>query len=1296
MKLSLRDNNVRGPLHSSIGLLERLVTLDLSRNWISGPILAEVGDLALLRDLTLSVNGFVGGLPSSLGTLDSLRTVNVAATSLSGLVPTSFEDLELESFLVGGTDLCVPPSLAEWLDSIAQTDDPPECASRVVVDPASLTFEASGDTATLSATVFDAEGEVVEDAEVTWKSGDTRVARVGTTGLVSARASGLTDVTATYDSVTHAAAEVAVRLSGGDRVALEALYRAMGGDDWKDNTNWMSDEPLGEWYGVDTWRSGRVRYLELQDNNVAGEIPAEIGLLDSLFSFKLRDATVTGPIPPAIGRLQRLRDLNLRETGVEGPLPPEMGEMTGLDYLSLSYTKLSGPLPATFADLDVSRIYLGRTYVCLPRSLTEWYESRDDADELVPCIPETSDREALDSLYGKTGGEDWGRKDNWRTERSLNTWSGITTDAEGYVTEIFLPWNNLTDSIPPELGDLARLEVLALYGNNLTGRIPPELGKLTTVTELSLSGNELEGPIPPEIGGMVSVATMWLSKNELSGPIPPEFGNLENLEFLALFENELSGPLPAEFGNLKKLKTAWMVDNKFEGPLPPELGEMAALEDLSLGYNEITGSLPPELGKLRKLKELRLSDNELTGPIPPELGDMAALEQLFLMRNSLSGSIPPELGKLSSLEILWIFRNDLTGTIPAELGNLSKLKELSIGTNGFTGSIPPELGQLSALEKLLIPRAELTGSIPLELGNLSRLNTLWLFQNELSGSIPAELGGLSALKRLELGDNQLTGSIPPELGQLSELEEMGARNNGLTGPLPPELGQLISLGWLSLRNNEDLEGLMPRSMMNLPLGYLDISSTWICPYLDDEFQEWLDGIPKAYGLLCPSAVTERYALMELYDSTGGDNWTDNDGWDSDSELDDWYGVTVEDSLVRELRLPANGLEGPLPPALGSLLGLETLDLADNDLTGGVAVAITSVEPLDTIRISENEEMEGPLPFRMVDLENLRALEYEDTDMCASPAPTFQEWIDALDVAKGATCDNPDSVRLSLPIVYLTQSIQSPEGDVQLISDRKALLRVFLVGDQENAFFEPEVFATFTRDGREVHRVVMPSEQDRVATFADEGDLVRSYNAEIPARYIRDDTEFVIVADSAEVIPRAEGSQTRFPDTGSVALDVVEVPDFELTIVPVLYADEPDSSVFDSIADMEAVNRQVSLFEYSFPIGEFTASAWDTAYVTSLDMTEEDNTWPVLLEVEQVYKSAKASGYWYAIADSDEGYVRGIARLNGLVSFGKPWATELAHEVGHTLDLLHAPCGGALGTDPEFPYDNGGIGVWGYD
>ncbi len=1322
--LSLDDNNLRGPVHSSIGQLDRLVTLHLGRNWLAGPIPAEVGDLSLLRELVLSVNGLVGELPAELGTLDSLRVFNVAVTSVSGLVPRSFADLELESFQVNGTDVCVPPSLSSWLDSIPQTDDPPECASNVSVAPSPVTFGAIGDTVRLTVTVVGPEGVVVEAPEVTWTSGDTRVARVDATGLVTARYIGVTTVTATYDSVNAGTADVAVKLPGSDRVALESLYRAMGGNDWTNNTNWLSDQPLAEWHGVDVHQSGRIKYLELNDNNLTGQIPADIGLLDSLFSFNLSGNDLNGPIPTSIGRLVGVRDLKLRDNEqLDGPLPPEMGNMAALEYMDLSSTALSGPLPETFANLTVPRFYHSGTSLCVPRSLAGWYETLGNSDPL-PCIPVTADRDVLVEFYNATGGPNWGVKRNWLSDKSLNTWQGIITDAEGYVTEFFMPWNNLTGSVPPRLGDLSRLEVLGLYANELTGRIPPELGKLTRIREFALSSNKLEGPIPPEIGGMVSAGEMWLSWNNLSGPIPAEIGNLVNLEHLALFQNELSGPLPAEFGKLKKLKTMWLSSNKFEGPLPPELGDMTALEDITLSRNRITGSIPPELGKLQNLKFLGLNDNLLTGAIPPELGNLASLEELYLMRDSLSGSIPPELGNLSKLEWLWLFDNKLTGPIPAELGNLSKLVNMSIGTNELTGSIPPELGNLSALEALYIPRNNLTGSIPPELGNLSNLETLWLFKNELSGSIPAELGNLSALVDLTVNDNLLTGPMPPELGQLSSLEYLGARYNNLTGaippelgqvtslinivlqhnnlsgPLPPELGNLINLEEFNVNNNMGLEGLMPRSMMNLPLGYLDISSTEVCPHLDEEFQEWLDGIGRAYGLWCPPTLTERFALEEFHAAAGGDSWTNDSGWDSDAVGSNWHGVTVgtADTLVRRLALPDNGLTGSIAPAIGNLQKLETLDVGDNSLTGGVPVSIAFMDALDTIRISGNADMEGPLPFRMTEMDGLKALQYDSTGLCASPSVSFQRWIDGLDLADGATCDNAEAVRLSLPIVYLNQAVQRPEGDVPLLSGRDALLRVFLVGDQANAFFEPEVVATFTRAGEEVHRVVMQSIDDRVVTSADEGNLRTSFNAVIPAEHLVAGTELVVVADSAETIPRAEGSRTRYPDYGSATFNVIDVPPLELTAVPVLYAENPDSSVIpwaDNIADLGEESPHVGLFRYSFPFSEFTTKHREP-YVTSLDLTVEDNTWGIILELEPVYRAEKATGYWYAIADSDVGYVRGIARLNGLVSFGKPWPDELAHEVGHNLDLLHAPCGGALGTDPDFPYENGSIGVWGYD
>ena len=72
------------------------------------------------------------------------------------------------------------------------------------------------------------------------------------------------------------------------------------------------------------------------------------------------------------------------------------------------------------------------------------------------------------------------------------------------------------------MGDLASLEGLYLDGNQLTGSIPPELGNLSNLTGLYLSNNQLSGEIPPELGNLSNLTALYLSDNQLTGRIPPE------------------------------------------------------------------------------------------------------------------------------------------------------------------------------------------------------------------------------------------------------------------------------------------------------------------------------------------------------------------------------------------------------------------------------------------------------------------------------------------------------------------------------------------------------------------------------------------------------------------------------------------------------------------------------------------------------------------------------------------------------------------------------------------------------
>ena len=57
--------------------------------------------------------------------------------------------------------------------------------------------------------------------------------------------------------------------------------------------------------------------------------------------------------------------------------------------------------------------------------------------------------------------------------------------------------------------------------------------------------------------------------------------------------------------------------------------------------------------------------------------------------------------------------------------------------------------------------------------------------------------------------------------------------------------------------------------------------------------------------------------MAIYNSTGGDAWTDNTGWNTDTPYCDWYGVTCDAVWhVTGLDLSANGLTGSIPAEIG--------------------------------------------------------------------------------------------------------------------------------------------------------------------------------------------------------------------------------------------------------------------------------------------------------------------------------------------------------------------------------------------
>ncbi len=273
------------------------------------------------------------------------------------------------------------------------------------------------------------------------------------------------------------------------RDVLLVLYHATDGPNWLRNDNWLSDAPLGEWYGVTT-DGGRVVELDLSQNQLSGELPHQIGQLADLEELELFGNQLQGEIPASIGDLDNVTRLSLWANQFRGSIPAELGDMASLEWVALGINQLTGPIPRELGNLA------NATHI----------------------------------------------------DFTLNQLTGEIPPEIGNLTNLvwLAFWSNeLTGPIPPELGNLTNLELLDLDRNRLSGPMPPELGDLVNLERLWLHNNRLSGEIPAELGNLVRLTVLDLHNNDLTGQIPIELGNLTSLRRLGLEGNQFTGCVPA-------------------------------------------------------------------------------------------------------------------------------------------------------------------------------------------------------------------------------------------------------------------------------------------------------------------------------------------------------------------------------------------------------------------------------------------------------------------------------------------------------------------------------------------------------------------------------------------------------------------------------------------------------------------------------------------------------------------------------------------------------------------------------
>ncbi len=1199
----------------------------------------------------------------------------------------------------------------------------------IVVFPMHSTLYAIGETVQLNALASDRSLQSVADAAFTWISDKPAVATVSDQGLVTAVSKGTATITARSGNASETATVTVVSRDDTrlNREALVALYHSTNGPGWTNSTNWLSDAPLGNWHGLASFFHGEVeevRHLNLRENNLQGKIPPEIGQLQSLVSLGLSNNQLTGNIPPEIGQLNELTSMELSNNQLSGYIPSEIGQLQKLTSMGLYNNQLTGNIPSEIGQL---------------RKLTSMGLYNNQLTGNIPSEIGQLQELTFLGLY------------NNQLTGNIPTEIGQLQE----LTRLDLSNNQLTGNIPTEIGQLQELTELFLgYNSGLTGPLSVELIMLSNLEFFYIHNTQIcipqtsqylawfEGirnrsgglycPAPHRdslialydrtdgpnwtnstnwksldpldqwygitVDGEGQVTGLSLENNNLNGAVPHHLSDLSNLKILNLsFNPGLTGILPASVSRLELeeleldgTQVCAPADTEFQQwladipqrtvtnctDLRPDYYALAGLYFNTTGQNWTNNTnwlsdrplntwFGVQTNSSEEVTGLDLKENNLAGAIPSEIGQLQKLENLYLYRNQLSGSIPQEIGQLQELRFLDLSDNRLAGDLPPEIWRLQKLENLFLYGNQLSGSIPPEIGQLQKLENLFLYGNQLSGSIPQEIGQLQELRFLYLSDNRLAGDLPPEIWRLQNLRALAIrGDAynrdsgiQLTGIIPAEVAQLENLETLNLEFNRLTGNIPPEIGDLQKLRYLRLGGNR-LTGTIPSEIGKLHnLVDLILSNNRLT-----------GNIPSNIGQL-PTLVTLDLSRNELEGSIP-------------AEIGGLQSLT-------QLTLSNNQLTGTIPTEFAGLGMLEVLRVSFNRLSGSIPDSFGDLANLRYLGLTDNANLSGTLPLSLIGL-NLDDLLLGGTMLCAPEITEIQDWLREIPNSRVSRCD---TINLR-SVAYLTQAVQTLEYPVPLVAGEDALLRVFVTSETDMDAYMPLVRATFYEGSAEVHTVDMPSQETPIPTEVDEGDLSSSANARIPGSVLTPGLEMVIEIDPEGELDPALGINGRLPAEGRIAIDVREMPPFDLTMVPFLWTENPDRSILARVEGLTADSELFRLTRDILPVGEFYLTIREPVW-TSVEPTPH-NFGSTFRETVTIHAMDGAGGHYMGVLT---GSGTGLANAPGVVSVSTLDNMVIAHELGHNMSLGHAPC--EIGSndhfiDPDYPYPVSAVGVWGYD
>jgi Leucine-rich repeat (LRR) protein len=595
----------------------------------------------------------------------------------------------------------------------------------------------------------------------------------------------------------------------------------------------LSTTDLNVFAPLDSLTSLTLRFCQLQ-----GNIPASWGRLKNLVTLNLRSNNLTGVLPAQISEMTKLQTLDVSYNKLQNADRSLANiALSSADFsyqtvqipvIEINGAEITVDLPAyctygindgtgSFNNRIFFNLYVNNTIVTGNFSSTEdgslTFKNVDqygikltdqikivqsggsaDATSLnyasisfgMPLIE--AEYAILKQLFSATNGNNWTQK--WNT--ALNnlhetSWYGVGIK-DGHVISIALPGNNLTGSLPTELGNLSRLETLNLQFNAITGSIPANINNLRNLKALNLQGNQLSGTIP-SLSVITSLRKLYLSDNLFAGTIPSQFNQLANIEILDLSGNRfdaIATPFTYDLNRVYlNLRGQTIQINEYldysANSITLVLPFINAYNDAARDYNgqhlfalqangltvteatsdgktlvfpDVNITLIPEGAQISLWQRtgaardaiIRYNGIKNNSLVPVVEYEYNVLVKLFQQTNGSQWNEPWNVSSNNIHQTKW----------KGIVSNEGHIISIDLSANNLQGSIPPELGQLTELRSLILRQNKLSGTIPAELTALPKLTNIDLSENELTGLNAAFPAGINLkIDRQSIGMNTL-------------------------------------------------------------------------------------------------------------------------------------------------------------------------------------------------------------------------------------------------------------------------------------------------------------------------------------------------------------------------------------------------------------------------------------------------------------------------------------------------------------------------------------------------------------